>query len=182
MKEALVIGRFQIVGNQHVDFLRQVKEHMEREQISRLNVGIGVSGKRDERNPFKPSECLEMLKPVVEEIGFQAEYHLIPDINDPPDYAEHVSQVIGKDLRDIVLFSGNPYTNQCFRGRCRVVETEERIRQHSTQLRRMAAHGKDISSLVPRNVVLYLQNLDKGRTVRREASNTYKRRQISLIR
>lgn len=160
MKEALVIGRFQLVGNQHADLFKQVKEYGDEHGISRINVGIGVANTIDAKNPFSATECLEMVKPVVERIGIDSSYYLVPDINDSLNYAEHVKGIMGIDLENIVLFSSNQYTNSCFRDKCEVIETPERITQHSTELRRLVANGNDISDLVPDHIPRYLKMHD----------------------
>jgi len=165
-KQGLVIGRFQLVGNQHLDLFNQIKEyHFDNERLDKLNIGIGVADSFDFRNPFSGAECWQMIKPIAEiaakEMGVPLDYRLIDDIHDPPNYAAHVSRIFGFSERDsLVIFSSNDYTTQCFNGKNHtLVSMEERIKQHSTELRNAYGSGADISDLVPEHIPKYLENI-----------------------
>jgi 8-oxo-dGTP diphosphatase len=164
-KHGLVIGRFQVVGDQHADLFEQIVEHHFREQqLEQLNVGIGVANTIDFRNPFSATEAWQMIQPVAEKAArkmrIPLEHRLVDDINDPPNYAAHVNRTFGFSHQDIVsFFSSNDYTNQCFEQRdgYLVVPVEERIHLHSSGLRDLLAEGIDISDLVPTHIPHYLQ-------------------------
>jgi len=165
-KQGLIVGRFQLVGNNHVDLFEQIKEyHFNQERITKLNIGIGVSDSFDIRNPFSGAECWQMIKPIAEKAALEMEvpldYRLVDDIHDPPNYAAHISRIFGFNREeDIVVFSSNNYTNQCFNGKNHtVVDIEERIKQHSSPVRKAYGSGADISELVPDHIPKYLEKI-----------------------
>ena len=164
--QALVIGRFQLVGNQHEDLFEQIVDyHYKKQPLSQLNVGIGIADRVDANNPFSGTECLEMIKPIAEkaanQIGVKTRYRLVNDINDPPNYASHISEIFGFDKRldEVKLFSSNNYTTDCFIGKkgYEIIAIDERINQHSTELRKLLIDGKDISALVPEYIPQFLE-------------------------
>jgi len=167
-KQGLVIGRFQLVGNQHADLFEQIIEfHFKEQKLDQLYVVIGEANQVDERNPFPPEHCWEMIKPVAEKAaermgGIPLHHQIIRDIGAPRDYAEHVSGILGfnpgeNDL--IYLFSRTEYTTQCFEGRkgYKVIHIQERIAQHSTKLRELYREGKEIGGQVPDHVLPLLE-------------------------
>lgn len=164
--QGLVIGRFQLAGNHHTDLFDQIEAyHREKNPLDILNVGIGIADVVDARNPFSGTECLEMIKPIAEntakDIGVKVRYRLINDINDQANYAAHVSDIFGfkSENDDVKIFSSNTYTTDCFIGRegYDVVNIEERIKQHSTELRKLYLSGHDISDLVPAHIPNFLE-------------------------
>jgi 8-oxo-dGTP diphosphatase len=169
----LVIGRFQLVGNHHADLFEQIVEYHESvKKLDGLTVGIGTAEKVDFRNPFTYTGCWQMLKPIAIAAARRMEVPLrhcvIEDINNPPNYAQHVEDIIGKSPdseNQIVLFSNNDFTTNCFefRGGYVIPTIEERIDQHASQLRDMYVSGKDITDLVPEHVSEFLEKIDAGK-------------------
>lgn len=169
---ALVIGRFQIVGNHHADLLEQIVEyHYEKEKMNILNIGVGVANNVDANNVFSATECLSMIKPLAEKaakkMNIPTRYRLIDDINDPPNYEMHVREIFGFDLgkERVTLFSSNPYTNQCFENHpgYQVIMITERVKQHSTDLRRLVMNGESIERFAPENVTRFVEEHDAKR-------------------
>ena len=165
-KQGLVIGRFQLVGNHHADLFDQIVEYHSKEQkLDQLNVGIGVADSFDMRNPFSGAECWQMLKPIAQkaadQMGIPLDYRLVDDIHDPPNYAAHVSRIFGfKPEDNIVVFSGNEYTTECFdKKNHNVVSIEERVGRHATELRNAYGAGADIAELVPEHIPGYLESI-----------------------
>jgi ADP-ribose pyrophosphatase YjhB (NUDIX family)/nicotinamide mononucleotide adenylyltransferase len=165
-KQGLVIGRFQLVGNNHKDLFDQIKSyHLNIEKVDKLNVGIGVADSFNMKNPFSGAECWQMIKPIAErtakEMGIPLDYRLVDDIHDPPNYAAHISRIFGFNPQDdLVVFSSNDYTTQCFQSENHtIVEIEERIKQHSSSVRNLYGSGADISELVPPHVPGYLKSI-----------------------
>ncbi len=163
---ALVIGRFQLVGNHHADLLEQIVEyHHEKEKMNVLNIGVGVANTIDMNNVFSATECLGMIKPLAEKaakkMNIPTRYRLIDDINDPPNYERHVREIFGFDLRKerVTLFSSNQYTTQCFENYpgYTVVIADERIGQHSTDLRKLVLNGQSIDQYIPDQVSRFLE-------------------------
>ena len=146
MTQGLVVGRFQIVGNQHVDMLEQIVDyHRCVQPLSLLNIGIGIANQVDGRNPFSGTECLEMIRPVADEyagiIGVPTRYRLA--FADEP----------------VVVFGENEYLLGCFRNKPQysVVKVKERLGQHSTDLRKLYGAGADISGRIPESVQAFLE-------------------------
>lgn len=165
MRQGLVIGRFQLVGNHHVDLFQQIIEFHKNKPLDKLNVAVGVADNADKRNPFSAEECLEMIKPIAketaEQLNITLEFQLIPDIHNPPKYAAHVAKYFKfRENDEIILFSENEYTNQCFRGKdnCEVVVVKVRIDQRSEYLRDSYAENKDIAKLVPKEILKFLKD------------------------
>ncbi|HIH11968.1 TPA: NUDIX hydrolase [Candidatus Woesearchaeota archaeon] len=101
------------------------------------------------------------------EVPFQ--YRLIDDLNNPPHYADHVFEHFGIPENPITLFSSNPYTTDCFRGKdnCTIIPIEEHLELHATQLRALYARGIDISALVPPHIPSYLQHHERQRRIQK---------------
>lgn len=163
MIQALVIGRFQLVGNHHVDLFKQIIEFHKNKSLDKLNVAIGVANNMDKRNPFSAEECLKMIEPIAketaEQLNIPLEFQLIPDIHNPPKYAAHVAKYFKfRENDEIILFSENEYTNQCYRGKdnCEVVVVKVRIDQRSEMLRESYAKNEDISEFVPKGILQFL--------------------------
>lgn len=167
----LIIGRFQLVGNHHTDLFEQIVDyHFNNQKLDELDVGIRIADIVDHKNPFSGTERLQMIEPIVEkavaEMGINVKYRLIPDTHNPPKYDAHVSEHFGFGENDnITVFSSNDYTNQCFIGRPnrKVVEIEERVKQHSSQIRELYIAGVNISSLVPNYIPGFLEKRNAKR-------------------
>ncbi len=162
--EALVIGRFQLFGNQHVYLFKQILDFYEKNPFSVLNVGIGVSDNFDFKNPFTPVEVLKMVKPVVNSMfkdkNVVVKYRLIDDISDDDYYHKHVSDIFNFKS-NVVLFSSNDDTLKCFLNKKNffVVKTKEKF-LHSSVLREKFFNGEDISPFVPKSTLDFLKQKD----------------------
>lgn len=173
--KGLVIGRFQLVGNHHTDLFEQIVEcHYHEQKLDSLNVGIGVSDTIDFRNPFSGTECWQMVKPVAQRaadwMGVPLYHRLVDDINDPVNYAKHVSDIFGFNSDGIIaLFTNNKSTIDCFIGDSRYATypIKGRIMQHATDLRNMFTKGIDISDLVPEHIPPFLEEHNAKRRMQR---------------
>ncbi len=100
----LVIGRFQPLHKGHEALIRAAIE-----DCVHVTVGIGSSTARQSpSNPFSYDERAGMVKAVF---GDSVDVVAIPDIHDPPNYANHVMEitgaidrVFGNDDRTLDLF------------------------------------------------------------------------------
>ena len=110
--KGLVIGRFQPVGLNHTEMLARVDEMGLEELV--LGIGTTQSGFRNAKNPFSFDEIAEILYPVASAMKTPVRIFKIPDLNDPPNYAEHVEKITGCDTEDYFVISGNRYTLDCF--------------------------------------------------------------------
>ena len=114
-KTGLVIGKFNIFHYGHREMFETVSK---KDNIEKIITAITSSP----NNVFSWDERKEMLEGVLKEFDNLFLFYDVPDINNPPKYAEHVEKIIKvPGLRDVVLFTGNPYTINCFKNRC---ETE----------------------------------------------------------
>lgn len=110
--KGLVIGRFQPVGINHTEMLARADE-LGLEEIL-LGIGTIQSGFRNAKNPFSFDEVAEMWYPILRTMRTPVRLCKIPDINNPPRYAEHVETITGCNEKDFVVISGNNYTLDCF--------------------------------------------------------------------
>ncbi len=162
--EVLVIGRFQIFGNQHVYLFEQILDFYKDNPFNVLNIGIGVSDNFDFRNPFTPVEVLKMVKPVVDRMfkdkNVVVKYRLIDDISDDDYYYKHVSDIFNFK-NDVVLFSSNDDTIKCFleKKNFSVVKAKEKF-LHSSVLREKILNDEDISLFVPETTLDFLKQKD----------------------
>jgi ADP-ribose pyrophosphatase YjhB (NUDIX family) len=173
INQGLVIGRFQLVGNHHKDLFDQVVEyHFNEQKLDRLNIAVGVADDVTARDPFSGAECWKMIKPIAEEAAnkmkIPLDYRLVDDIHDPPNYAKHIERIFGfrPNIEDqITLFSLTPYTRGSYEDRegYLIHQTEERVEQHSTELRKLCAAGVSLEGLVPDHIPKFLE----GRNAKR---------------
>ncbi|MCB9359266.1 hypothetical protein H6503_05005 [Candidatus Woesearchaeota archaeon] len=109
--EAAIIGRYQPVHNGHVGVFEEVDDM----GLDRIILAIGLEGKgRTERNPYTFEEIHQMWLPIVRKAKTKVEIFAIPDINDQPNYAEHVEDITGCNQARTIIVSGNQYTLDCF--------------------------------------------------------------------
>ncbi len=100
----LVIGRFQPLHKGHEALIKRAIE-----DCVHVIVGIGSSqAKRSSTNPYSLEERIAMVRAVF---GDTVEVIPIPDIHDPPNYADHViditgpiDRVFGNDEATVSLF------------------------------------------------------------------------------
>jgi nicotinamide-nucleotide adenylyltransferase len=108
----LIIGRFQVLHNGHVDMFKKAQA-----LGNKLIIGIGSSDKsRTTKNPFTAEERTMMVSAALDMLGI-VEYviYYIPDINDTERYVSHVESIIPEiSAFGTTIVSGNPYTFKCF--------------------------------------------------------------------
>jgi nicotinamide-nucleotide adenylyltransferase len=101
---ALVVGRFQPFHNGHKALIRKAVE-----DCVDVTVGIGSSNaKQSLRNPFTFEERRQLVEAAM---GTAVRVVALPDINDPPRWANHVmaitgtmDKVYGNDVESTGLF------------------------------------------------------------------------------
>jgi len=113
-KKGLVIGKFEVVHHGHEEMLREVSEH---KGIDKVLAAITTN----RRNIFSWEERKGMLEEITGKLSKPFVFYNVPDINNPPVYAEHVRKVIEMpSLDEVILFTGNPGTANCFKGKCEI--------------------------------------------------------------
>lgn len=154
----LVIGRFQPPCLHHLQFIEEVIHS----GIKKLLIGIGEAKELDSRNFLTGEEIKSLLIPNLDKLNFPYEIVIIPDINNPPKYADHVKTFFSKiNENNTCLFTENDYTSDCFVNYSHhfqvVKPTILPIR--ATQIRQMIL-GKDPNwqNLVPKNVFEFIKN------------------------
>ena len=82
----LIIGRFQPPCLHHLEFFKQVLSS----GIKELLIGIGDSGIIDDKNFLTAAQVKNLLIPNLDQLNFPYQIQIIPDIHNPPKYANHV--------------------------------------------------------------------------------------------
>lgn len=107
----LVIGRFQPPCLHHLQFINEVIHS----GIQKLLIGIGESKTIDSRNFLTAKEVESLLIPNLDKLNFPYKLVIIPDINNPPKYADHVKTFFPEiNEENTCLFTENNYTSDCF--------------------------------------------------------------------
>jgi len=107
----LIIGRFQPPCLHHFQFIDQVIHS----GIKKLFIGIGDAQVIDERNFLTANEVKSLLIPNLDSLNFPYEVKIIPDIHNPPKYAEHVKTFFPQiNESNTCLFTENEYLYDCF--------------------------------------------------------------------
>lgn len=103
---ALFIGRFQPFHLGHLDALKQISEN-------EIIIGIGSSQYNNtEENPYSFTERKEMIEMILKDIPDKnIKIIAIPDIQDPPNWVEHVKNLIPNFD---VVYTGNDFVAELF--------------------------------------------------------------------
>lgn len=112
MKKSLIIGRFQPFHLGHLAALKLIDSRGPDEII----IGIGLVPEPDTRNPWSPLDVMRMISSSLEgELQTtRIKMVVMPDIGNPPKYAEHVEKLTGASECNTTLFTGNFVTKKCF--------------------------------------------------------------------
>jgi len=155
---ALIIGRFQPFSNNHMEVLETIKRDFGPKKIL---LGVGVSGKMDERNFLNFEEIKEMITPILNKLGVKYEIKAIPDINNPPKYARHVKLFFPEMNEDNTqIFTDNPYTGDCFDkhgNNYKVTMPKILSKIRATDVRKLMKEGENWEKLVPKPVAEYIK-------------------------
>lgn len=160
-KFGLVIGRFQPPCLHHFDFLKQVINS----GIKKILIGIGESKKIDSKNFLTGEQVKSLLVPNLNKLNFPYEIIIIPDINNPPKYADHVKTFFPQiNEKNTSLFTENTYTSDCFinYGHNFKIVKPTILPVRATSVRQMIIN-KDSKwqTLVPQNVIQFIKNQNK---------------------
>lgn len=103
---ALFIGRFQPFHLGHLDALKQISEN-------EIIIGIGSSQySNTEENPYSFAERKEMIEMILKDIpNKNIKIIAIPDIQDPPNWVEHVKNLVPNFD---AVYTGNDFVAELF--------------------------------------------------------------------
>jgi len=156
---ALIIGRFQPPCLHHFEFIKEVIDS----GIKELLIGIGDAEIIDDKNFLTAIQIKDLLIPNLDQLNFPYQIQIIPDIHNPPKYADHVKTFFPFITEsNTCLFTDNTYTSDCFTnyGHNFEHQIQTLFPIRATEIRQMIVvnHDSTWQSLVPSNVVEYLQN------------------------
>ncbi len=153
MKTGLFIGRFQPF---HLGHLSDIKNALK--EVDELVIGIGSSNESNTKeNPFTAEERIEMIDLALpaNNIGNYTVFP-IPDLHDDKKWVEHVETLVPKFD---VVYTGNKWTEKCFKEKYKVkmVKMVEGI--SSTIIRDKMIKDEDWQRLVPEEIVNFISKI-----------------------
>ena len=152
----LIIGRFQPPCLHHLEFFKEVIQS----GIKELLIGVGDSGAVDDNNFLTASQVKDLLIPNLDQLKFLYQIKIIPDINNPPKYADYVMTFFPQiDESNTCLFTDNNYTSDCFTNYGHNFEHQVQtiLPTRATEIRQMILnHDLSLNHLVPQNVADFI--------------------------
>ncbi|MGB0652742.1 MAG: adenylyltransferase/cytidyltransferase family protein [Thermoplasmatota archaeon] len=157
--QGLVVGRFQPLHNGHAALLKAAAE-----DCVHVTVALGSSNaKQAVRNPFTVDERTAMLAAVAPD----ARVVPVPDLHDPPRWADHVLDLVGPVDR---VFGNDDRTLDLFEDlgiAVRRTGLVERERYEASTIRMQMAEGDPAwRRAVPASVVALLDGWDVEKRLR----------------
>ena len=157
----LIIGRFQPPCLHHFQFINEAINS----GIKILLIGIGEAKNFDSRNFLTGNEVKSLLIPNLDQLNFPYKLVLIPDINDPKNYANHVKKIFPEiNENNTCLFTENTYTSDCFinYGHSFKYITPTILNNRATNVRQLMLENNELwKNLVPQNVLDFLTKNNK---------------------
>ena len=153
MKRGLFIGRFQPF---HFGHLQDIKNSLK--EVDELIIGIGSSNEENTKeNPFTVKERIEMIDLVLPNNNISS-YTVYPiqDFHDDKKWVENIESLVPKF--DIV-YTGNNWTERCFKGKYKVKKVDMLDGISSTIIRNRILKNKNWEELVPKEVVEYIKEI-----------------------
>ncbi len=152
MKKAIFIGRFQPL---HIGHCHAIRNILKREDIGHLYIIIGSAGKEGTgENPFSFKMREKMLEKVFRNKIKDGKISVL-GLDDCGSDDEWISNLktIAPDFK--IAFTGNGWTRRCLEDTCNVEKQEFHDEKHlnGTYIRSCIKEGKDISNLVPEEVL-----------------------------
>lgn len=153
----LIVGRFQPPCLHHLKFIQEAINS----GIKKLLIGIGDSGFLNDQNFLTAIKVKELLVPNLDQLNFPYQIQIIPDIHNPPKYADHVKTFFPQiDESNTCLFTDNSYTSDCFTNYGHKFQhiTPQILPIRATDIRQMISQkDPQISNFVPTNVLNFFQ-------------------------
>ena len=164
MKRGLFIGRFQPF---HLGHLQDIKNALK--EADELIMGIGSSNEKHTKyNPFSVEERIEMIDLVLPANNISS-YTIfpIPDFHDDRKWVEHIETLVPKfDM----VYTGNDWTERCFKGKYKVKRVNMVEGVSSTIIRNRILNNKDWQGLVPKEIADYIKKIDGVKRIKRISS------------
>jgi len=152
----LIIGRFQPPCLHHLEFIKEVINS----GVKEILIGIGDAGVLDDKNFLTATQVKELLIPNLDKLNFPYQIKLIPDIHNPPKYADHIISFFTQiNESNTCLFTDNNYTSDCFinYGHNFEHQIQTILPTRATDIRQMIInHDLSLNSLVPQNVADFI--------------------------
>jgi len=147
--KALFIGRFQPFHKGHLKVIEEISKNFDE-----VIIGIGSSQySYTMDNPFSSDERIEMINECLKQEGIKNyEIVLIPDIHDPPNWVDHVLNIIS--AFDVVV-SNNEFTRELFKEKGFETTNTELFDKNNfsgKKIRKLIATDKEWEEFVPTNV------------------------------
>jgi len=155
----LIIGRFQPPCLHHLKFFKEVINS----GIKELIIGVGDSSIVDDQNFLTAAQVKDLLTPNLDQLNFPYQIKVIPDINNPPKYANYVMTFFPQiSESNTCLFTDNTYTSDCFTNHGHNFEhiTPTILPTRATTIRQMiTSNDPTWQSLVPKNVKDFISKI-----------------------
>lgn len=152
----LIIGRFQPLCLHHLEFIKEVINS----GVKEILIGIGDAGVLDDKNFLTATQVKELLIPNLDKLNFPYQIQLIPDIHNPPKYADHVITFFPQiNESNTCLFTDNNYTSDCFTNYGHNFEHQIQtiLPTRATDIRQMInQNNPNLSDYVPTNVLIFI--------------------------
>jgi nicotinamide mononucleotide adenylyltransferase len=152
----LIIGRFQPPCLHHLEFIREVINS----GIKELLIGVGDSGVVDDNNFLTATQVKDLLIPNLDKLNFPYQIQIIPDIHNPPKYANHVKTFFPQiNKSNTCLITDNDYLSDCFTNYGYNFEhiTQTVLPTRATNIRQMIiSKNPQWQNLVPPNIHTFL--------------------------
>jgi len=154
MKRGLFIGRFQPF---HFGHLQDIKNAMK--EVDELIIGIGsCNEEHTKENPFTVKERVDIINLVLADNKIKKYVvFTIPDFHDDKKWVENIESLVPKF--DIV-YTGNNWTERCFKGKYEVKKVDMLDGISSTLIRNRILKNKNWEELVPKEVVEYIKGIN----------------------
>jgi nicotinamide-nucleotide adenylyltransferase len=161
MKRGLFIGRFQPF---HLGHLQDIKNAFK--EVDELVIGIGSGNeKHTKENPFSVKERIEMIDLTLPANNI-SNYTVfpIPDFGNDKKWVEHIETLVPKFD---VVYTGNKWTEKCFKGKYKVKKVKILAGINATIIRDRMIKNKDWQGLVPKEVADYISEIKGVERVKR---------------
>ncbi len=145
MTKALFIGRFQPFHKGHLSALEYIGK-----KADKVIVAIAVHP-YDRDNPFSPG----LRKKMLERSGVKHKIALVKDTKSDEEWA---NKIVSRFRPDIV-FSNNPWTIDCFKGKVKVEKIPVEVDINATDVRRLMRENKNWKDFVPKGTVEVLEHV-----------------------